>query len=95
MVDVIHCLTNLLFFDIPLLYYYTNFNSLITCFPFSGDMYLSFGISDSPVASLFCERSSTKCSFLREFLEIFVLSSAILLPIESPVASAVFLNCSF
>ena len=33
MVDFIRCLTNLLFFDIPLLYY-TNL---------SGDIYLSFG----------------------------------------------------
>ena len=85
-----YCLANLLFFDIPLLYYYTNLNSSIICCLFSGDMYLSFGISDSSLASSFCERSSTECSFLEEFLEIFVILSAISLPIKSPVASAVF-----
>ena len=29
MVDLVYCLTNLLFFDIPLLYYYINLRSLI------------------------------------------------------------------
>ena len=45
-------------------------------------MYLSFGASDSSLASLFC-------GFL-DFLETLVILSAILLPIKSPVASAVF-----
>ena len=80
-----YCLAKLLFFDIPLLYYYTNLNSSIICCLFSGDIYLSFGISISSLASLFCE-----CSSLEDFLEIFVILSAILLPIKSPVASAVF-----
>ena len=83
MVDLMHCLTNLLFFDIPLLYYYTNLNSSIICCLFSGDMYLSFGASDSSLASLFCER-------LEDFFKTLVILSAILLPIKSPVASAVF-----
>ena len=39
-----YCLTNLLFFDIPLLYY-VNLNSSIICCLFSGDIYLSFGFS--------------------------------------------------
>ena len=54
MVDLMHCLTNLSFFDIPLLYYYTSINLSIICCRFSGDMYLSFGISDTLLASLFC-----------------------------------------
>ena len=71
---MIYCLENLLFFDILLLYYYTNLNSLIICCIFSGDIYLSFGIPISSLASLFCE-----CSFREEFLEIFVIVSVILL----------------
>ena len=34
MVDFMQCPTNLLFFGIPLLYYYTNFNLSIICFLF-------------------------------------------------------------
>ena len=34
MVDLMHCLANLLFFDIPLLYYYVNLNSSISTFFF-------------------------------------------------------------
>ena len=51
MVDLMHCLTNLLFFDIPLLCYYTNLNSSIICCLFSGDINLSFGFSISFFAS--------------------------------------------
>ena len=76
-----YCLANLLIFDIPLLYY-VNLNSLIICHLFSGDIYLSFGISVS--FKLFCE-----CNFLEDFQALVILS-AILLPIKSPVASAVF-----
>ena len=43
MVDLMHCLVNLIFFDIPLLYCYTNLNSSIICYLFSVNMYLSFG----------------------------------------------------
>ena len=78
-----YCLTNSLFFDIPLLYCYTNFNSSMICCLFSGDMYLSFGISISVLALLFC-------SSLEDFLEIIIILSVILLPIKSPIASAVF-----
>ena len=42
MVYLIHHLTNLLFFDIPLLYCYTNLNSSIICCLSSGDMNLIF-----------------------------------------------------
>ena len=45
-------------------------------------MYLSFDVSDSSLASLFCV-------FL-DLLETLVILSAILLPIKSLVASAVF-----
>ena len=85
MVDLMHCIINSLFFDIPLLCYYTSLNlSIISCL-FSGDMYLSFGVSVSSFASLFCERN-----FVEDFFETLVILSAILLPIKSPVASAVF-----
>ena len=85
MVSLMHCLRNSLFFDIPLLYYYTNLKSSIICCLFSGDMYLSFGASDSSLASLFCEHN-----FAEDFLETLVIFSAILLLIKSPVASAVY-----
>ena len=82
MVDLVYCLTNLLFFDIPLLHYYNIiFNlrlSVIFCLS-SGDIYLSLGISLSClfvfVSELFCE-----------FCETFVILSRI----KSLVASAVF-----
>ena len=46
MVDLmLRCLTNLLFFDIELLYCYNNLNlSIISCLS-SGDMYLSFDVN--------------------------------------------------
>ena len=80
-----HCLINLLFFDIPLLYYYTNLNTSIIYCLFSGYTYLSFGISISLLASSLCEGKS-----LEDFFQRFLILSAILLPIKSPVASAVF-----
>ena len=83
MADLVYCLTNLLFFDIQLLYCYTNLNSSIICCLFSGDMYHSFGICISSLPSLFCRS-------LEDFLEIFVNLSAVVLPNKSPVASAVF-----
>ena len=39
-----HHLSNLLFFGIPLLYYYINLNSSIICCLSCGDIYLSFGV---------------------------------------------------
>ena len=79
-----YCLANLLFFDI-LLYYYTNLNSSIFFGLFVWRYRFFFGISTSSLASLFYE-----CSSLEEFLEMFVILSAILLRIKSPVASAGF-----
>ena len=84
---MMHCLTNSLFFDIPFLYHYTSLNSSIICRLFSGDMHFSFCVSDSSLASLFCGAL--------DFLETLVVLSAILLPIKSKVASAVFLDCFF
>ena len=77
-----NCLINLLLFDIPLLYYYTNLNLSIICFLFSAEIYLSFGIS---ISSPFCEYN-----YLGNFFETLVILSAVLLPIKLPVASAVF-----
>ena len=81
-------LTNLLFFGIPLLYYYTNFCSSIICRLFSGDIYLSFSISNSllTLSKLFCE-DLFKCNY---FEKLVILSSILLLPNKSPVASAAF-----
>ena len=81
MVDLMCYLKNLLFFDIPLLYYYANLNSSILCCPFSGGIYLSFSISSSILTTfkLFCE-----------VFGVFVILSTILLPTKSPVSSAVF-----
>ena len=77
-------LTNLIFFYIPLLYY-TNLNSLITFCLFSGNIYLSLGISISFLASSFYEYDPFEV-----FFETLVILSAVALPIKSPVASAVF-----
>ena len=74
------CIANLLFFDISLLYYYANLNSSITCI-FSGDIYLSFGISLLPSPFSEC---------IKDFFEEFVILSTILFPIKSPVAFSVF-----
>ena len=90
MVDLIDYLANLQFFDIPLLYCYTKFNlSIICCL-----IYLFLGVS----TSLFCnylecnsvDRSSSECNSFGDFFETRVIFSATLLPIKSPVASAVF-----
>ena len=81
MVDLVYCLTSLLFFDIPLLYYYINLRSSIMFCLFSGDICLSVSISVS---------LSVSEVFWGKFLETFVILLAMLLPIKSPVASAVF-----
>ena len=84
MVDLMHCLTNLLLFDIRLLYYDTNLNLPIIRCLFSGDIYLSFGICVSWLALLFWEYNS-----FGDF-KILVILSGILFPINSPDTSAVF-----
>ena len=85
MIYLMHCLSNLLFFEIPLLYCYTNLNSSIICCFSSRDMYLFLGVSLS--TSTFA--SSFGNTFV-DFFETLVILSAILIPIKSPVASAVF-----
>ena len=81
-----HRLSNLLFFGIPLLYHYINLNSLIIFCLSCGDIYLFFGVS--LLASF--DDNSFECNSLGYFFEILVILLAILWPIKSPVASAVF-----
>ena len=81
-----HHLSNLLFFGIPVLYYCINLKSSIICCISCGGIYLSFGIS--LLASFECNH--VECNSLEDFFEELVIYSAILLPIKSPVASAVF-----
>ena len=82
-----YCLRNILFFDIPFLYCYSNLNSSITCCLFSGDKYLPFGISVA-FSSAF-KYISFECNFFGDFETLVILSSTLLL-IKSPVASAIF-----
>ena len=81
-----HLLSNFLLFDIPLLYHDINLISSITCCLSCGDIYIFFGIS--LLASF--DDNSFECNSLGDFIETLVILSAILLPIKSPVASAVF-----
>ena len=83
MVDVMCRLSNLLFFGIPLLYYVSCNSSIIFCLSL-GEIYLSFGIS--------LLTSSDCISSLCDFFDALVILSAILLPIKSSVAFAVFLS---
>ena len=76
-----YCLRNLLYSDVPLLYYVNLNSSIIYCI-FSGEIYLSFGISVS--SKLFCE-----CDFFEDF-DALVIFSVISLPIKSPVDFAAF-----
>ena len=75
---------NLLFFDIPSLYYYVNFRSSIIFYLSSGDIYFSLGIS------LSCSCVIVTELLCGELLETFIILLTILSPIKSPVASAVF-----
>ena len=79
-----HCLKHLLLFDIPLLYCYINLRSSITFYLSSGDTCLSLDIS---LLSSFVLVSEYFCS---EVFETFVILSAILFPIKSLTATAVF-----
>ena len=80
MADLMCHLSNLLFFDIALLYYISLNSSIIFCLSFGG-IYLSFGIS--LLTSFDC--ISSFCDFLEGFA---VILSAIVSPIKSLVASA-------
>ena len=84
MVDLVYYLTNLLFFDIPLLCYEINLRlSIMFCLS-SGDIFLSLGIS---LSYLFVTVSQL---FIRKAFETFVVLSVILLSIKSPIDSAIF-----
>ena len=85
MADLMRRLSNLLFFGIPLFYYYIDLNLPIICCLSFGEIYLSFGIS---LLTSF-DFISSLCDFF-DALGFFVILSAILLPTKSPVASAVF-----
>ena len=81
MVDLIHCLTNVLFFNVPLLYCYTNFNLSIICCLYFGDIYLFCGTFVSPFFS-----SLRDC-------ETLVILSAIFYQLNHRLL--LLLNCSF
>ena len=84
MFDLVFYITNLLFFNIPLLYYYIDFRSIIFFCLFSGDIYLSLGIY---LSRLFVTLSILL--FYKVF-ETFVVLPAILLPMKPPVVSDMF-----
>ena len=94
MVDLVYYLTNLLFLDISLLYYYINFRSSIIFRLSSGNIYtyLSLGIS------LSCSFVIASEIFYGKLFETFVILpsyelatvSALLIPIKSPTVSAAF-----
>ena len=84
MVDLMYYLTNLLFFYIPLLNHYINVRSSIMFCLSCGDTYLSLRIS---LSCSFVIVSELSCG---QLLETFIILLAILLPVKSPVASAVF-----
>ena len=52
MVDLVYCTTDLLFLDIPLLYYYLNLNLSTIGRLSSEDINLSFGVSVSLLTAL-------------------------------------------
>ena len=73
MVDLVYYLTNVLFFDIPLLYYYINLRSSITFCLSSGDIYLFLDISLSCLfvtvsESCCCELFETTSNFSSNFI---------------------------
>ena len=78
MVDLVYYLTNWMFFDISLVYYYSNLRSSIVLGDSSRDIYPLF----VTVSKLFCG----------EVLGTFVILLAIFLPINSSVSSFVFWN---
>ena len=65
---------------------FISLNSSIICCLSCGDIYLSFGIS--LLASF--DDNYFECNSFGNFFDMLVILSAILLPIKSPVASAVF-----
>ena len=84
-----YCLTNLLVFDISLLYYNFNLTSLIVCWLYSGNIYLSVGIFRTNVVLSLSILSVSEFLYDKLF-DTFVIVSAILLPMQSLVTSTVF-----
>ena len=89
MVASMYCLTNLLFFDIALLYYYINLSSsIIHC--------LSLGYIYIYIYTFYLVFLFHFYFLLNYFVNaiplmiFFVILSAILLPIKSPVGSGIF-----
>ena len=85
---IVNFLKRLWFFDISLLYYHIHLSSSITSCPSSRDIYLSLGISLGISWSISLVTVSEL--FYCKIFETFVVLLAILLPIKSPVDSAVF-----
>ena len=78
MVDLVYYPTNLLFFDIPLLYYCINLRSSVIFYLSSGDI-LSLSIFlSNPV--FFYSFSTVSELFCGEIFQNFVIVTAILLP---------------
>ena len=88
MVDLMHCLTNLLFSDISLLYYTSLNSSIISCLSFS-DMYRFLVVALFSFTSVSSFGNSLLDFFDCNSVETLVILPAILLPIKSHVASAV------
>ena len=84
MLDLVYCLTSLLFFDVPLFCSFINLKSWKTLCLSYGDIYLSSGIC------LSCPLITASESFCGEPLETFVTLLATLLPIKLPFASDFF-----
>ena len=88
MADLVYCLS-LLFFDIPLLHYCFSLRSSIIFYLFSRDIYFSLGISLS--SSMFSLSLSTTSDILGwSIFKTFLILSAIVLSIKSPIASVYF-----
>ena len=81
MVDLMHCRINLLFFAIPFYLYIILILIHPYLLPFFWAIYLSLSFSISLL---------TSSTFFCEDFETLVILSAILLPIKSPGAFAVF-----
>ena len=82
-------LSSLLIFGIPLLYYYINLNSSITVF--LAGIYIFLLVFQLEFLVFLLEfLFGIQCNSLGNFFDKLVILSAILLPIKSPVATAVF-----
>ena len=72
MVDLAGCVTNLLFFNIPLLYCYINLNLAIICDLSSEDMHLFFAFIPLLASSFFecnsAEAFQNACYFISNFV---------------------------